>query len=621
VAAAAAVAAALLLGMVGTTIGMLRAEREAAGATAAYEFMNDLFAAASPVTRGGGRDARVADVLDAAADKVGERLRGHPEVEIKARRRLAASYSVLGLDKESAAVLRPALGLARQVHGAEGLVTLQVAAQLVGSLANGRFDLPQAEQLGRESLAAARRTLGEWHEVTRVIRFKLYECCRFQGRLTEAEELLREDLALRGKFGSDTAPAYTVCSLQNLGHLERHKGKLGEAEALAHELAEFRERHPTLPPETNHRPDELRAFVASARDDMEGADAAWANLLAYARHNFGGGHRVVGFWTERHAEVLAARGRFAEALPLRQELLELERSRPANGETVAERTLDVADLMWLTGERAGSDALRRRAAEAGGKPAATWRWRRAVLRPVLGDEAEWVNPSLFVHVWALADKLVADVTAGDDPAEDPAAAGFQLAVWDGAQARAVAGGTLAEARRVGKLPPGVYRMALDLPRRSAARLRGEAWVPLWTWRVERYELDRPDPARWREVRANHQAPRRELAALALGDGWTHYAGPGGQRQNFGIVATAEVDLPAGKYRLSATSDDGVCVGVDGRPLIDAWKPRRAAADEAVVGLEAGRHAWRVEYFNAAGEFKLWLQLAPEGGRTAGGAGG
>jgi len=30
----------------------------------------------------------------------------------------------------------------------------------------------------------------------------------------------------------------------------------------------------------------------------------------------------------------------------------------------------------------------------------------------------------------------------------------------------------------------------------------------------------------------------------------------------------------------------------------------------VVVLDAGRHEWRVEYFNAAGEFKLWLEVAP-----------
>ena len=631
VAAAAAVVAALLLGIGGTAAGMLQArdaqarskaaegqakrdktaaERDAAGAKAAYAFMNDLFALANPNTRGGGRDARVADVLDAAAAKVGERLRGHPDAEIEARRTLAYSYSVLGLDREAAAVLRPALALARQVHGEESPITLGVASQTVNALNMGHVDLAEAERICRNSLAVARRTLGEWHMVTRALRHKLSECHRFQGRLVEAEELLREDVALRAKYPTDSDPIGTVYITENLANMLRWRGSLDEAEAVARELTEFRDRHPSLPAVAYWRPDELAARLAAARDDMDGADAAWAKVLSYARGNLGSGHRVYAWWTERHAEILTARRKFAEALPLRRELLDLEKSaakpRP---DVVAQRSWDVADLLWLTGQHAESEALRRRAEELGDR--VNWRWRRAVLRPVLRGEAEWSNAALFAHARALADKLMVDTSTAVDPVEDPAAARFELAAWDGASVRGVKSGTLTEARRVGDLPPGVYRLTLELPRRSGAPLRGEAWVPLWPWRVERYELDRPDAGRWREVRANHKAPRRELAALALGDGWTLYAGPGGQRQNFGLVATASVDLPAGKYRVAATSDDGVCVFVDDRPLIQAWAPRPATTDEAVVELGPGRHEWRVEYFNAAGEFHLSLELAPE----------
>ena len=62
-----------------------------------------------------------------------------------------------------------------------------------------------------------------------------------------------------------------------------------------------------------------------------------------------------------HAEILTARRKFAEALPLRRELLDLEKSaakpRP---DVVAQRSWDVADLLWLTGQHAESEALRRR---------------------------------------------------------------------------------------------------------------------------------------------------------------------------------------------------------------------------------------------------------------------
>jgi hypothetical protein len=135
--------------------------------------------------------------------------------------------------------------------------------------------------------------------------------------------------------------------------------------------------------------------------------------------------------------------------------------------------------------------------------------------------------------------------------------------------------------------------------------------------VERYALRSADRARWHQVRSNHQARARLLPALSLGSGWTPDAGPGGRNDNFGIVATADVELPAGRYRLSATSDDGVCVFVDDKPVVEAWVQRRAATDSAVIDLTPGRHAWRVEYFNVGGPFGLSLEISPIADAAAG----
>ena len=106
--------------------------------------------------RGGGGGTRGAP-RTRTHPREGERLRGHPDAEIEARRTLAYSYSVLGLDREAAAVLPPALAAARQVHGEESPITLGVASQTVNALNMGHVDLPEAERICRNSLVVAAR--------------------------------------------------------------------------------------------------------------------------------------------------------------------------------------------------------------------------------------------------------------------------------------------------------------------------------------------------------------------------------------------------------------------------------------------------------------------------------
>ncbi|GAA2610891.1 hypothetical protein GCM10010399_47210 [Dactylosporangium fulvum] len=70
--------------------------------------------------------------------------------------------------------------------------------------------------------------------------------------------------------------------------------------------------------------------------------------------------------------------------------------------------------------------------------------------------------------------------------------------------------------------------------------------------------------------------------------------------HFVAVYTRTDVLPAGLYRFSGTSDDGVRVFVDDQPVVDKWREQNEAftADKLVSG---GPHAIRVEYYeNAAG---------------------
>ncbi|MGE3948104.1 MAG: HYR domain-containing protein [Blastocatellales bacterium] len=70
--------------------------------------------------------------------------------------------------------------------------------------------------------------------------------------------------------------------------------------------------------------------------------------------------------------------------------------------------------------------------------------------------------------------------------------------------------------------------------------------------------------------------------------------------NFSVRWTREVDLPAGLYRFTTSTDDGVRLYVDGQLRIDKFIDQAETTYEADVVLTAGKHTIRLEYFENAG---------------------
>ena len=70
--------------------------------------------------------------------------------------------------------------------------------------------------------------------------------------------------------------------------------------------------------------------------------------------------------------------------------------------------------------------------------------------------------------------------------------------------------------------------------------------------------------------------------------------------NFSARWTRYVDLPAGLYRFTATSDDGIRVWVDNELIIDMWGIHPARTTSAEKQLNAGEHWIVVEYYEATG---------------------
>jgi hypothetical protein len=129
--------------------------------------------------------------------------------------------------------------------------------------------------------------------------------------------------------------------------------------------------------------------------------------------------------------------------------------------------------------------------------------------------------------------------------------------------------------------PGVhpYRIELrsaDHRRELAGILVATRWeVTVFPWKID----PREDLDGWRALARGPEALTAHTAHLILPYGW------GGPRQmnlspditargpgsdHFGMIARTRIELPAGRWRFTTLSDDGVRVLVDGRPVIENW---------------------------------------------------
>ncbi len=134
-----------------------------------------------------------------------------------------------------------------------------------------------------------------------------------------------------------------------------------------------------------------------------------------------------------------------------------------------------------------------------------------------------------------------------------------------------------------KAGPGVapYTLALSgdgFARTLTGALVAANWdVVFFAWTPE---LDpRQDYAGWRQLADSPAAVRTTVGALDFSYGWrgpkdlalsdeVTRRGPGGD--HFGMIAHTRLALPAGKWRFTTLSDDGIRVSVNGRKVIENW---------------------------------------------------
>ncbi len=255
-------------------------EKEAEKTNVINEFLRNMFLSPDPDVDG--RDVKVVDVLDKAADRIGRDFTEQPEIEAALRLTIGHTYHLLGLYKAEEPHQKKALEIYERLKGSDHPDTLAAMIALANAYMNqGRLskaedlyrrvretslasfgeehelvlksmqnlglvlkeqgDIAGAEKIQRKLLEIHLRNKGEEHPDTIKVMNNLASALWRLGRLAEAEGLHKKGLAIKRRVLGDEHTS-TIASMFNLAVVLKYQGKLGEAEELQREVLEIQER-------------------------------------------------------------------------------------------------------------------------------------------------------------------------------------------------------------------------------------------------------------------------------------------------------------------------------------------------------------------------------------------
>ncbi|HBL31299.1 MAG TPA: hypothetical protein DD490_31105 [Acidobacteria bacterium] len=355
-ATAAVLLMALSLGVAtaGVAIGLVNARRAADKATAMNRMLDEMLASAAPGARG--RDVKVAEVLDLAADRLDKEPPADPEVEAGLRATLGRTYVALGHLDKAGPQLDRALALNRKELGETHADTLAVRlARARWLFETGRG--PEAEQEARSLLADARAALGAEHPLTRQALGRLATILGEAGRWDEAVGLVRELIAIQTRL-LGAADRETLQADNVLARLLVGQGRFAEAETSARRAYEglrglLGEAHPEALSAMN-----TLAGALFYQDKLTELEELARRGVAIRERTLGKEHPETLDAMNNLAQLLESTGRGAEAEALHRETLEIRR-RVLGPEHP--RALDslygLAQVLRGRGDAAGAEAL------------------------------------------------------------------------------------------------------------------------------------------------------------------------------------------------------------------------------------------------------------------------
>lgn len=395
-----ALAAALLLGMVGTTAGMLRARRaeiaarkEAETAKQVTRFVEDLFKVSDP-NEAKGNTVTAREILDRGAADLASRLDGQPEVKARLLSTVGSVYRNLGLYKEAVPLLEKSLALRIEAHGQEDIEVAQAEYLLAGLLRRmGRY--PEARSLYERSLATRERLLGPEHPDVAGSMGGLANIYYQMGEFVAARPLYEQAAALAEKRLGPEHPDLATY-LANLALLLQVMGEPKAAKPILERALAIEEK--AYGPEDPRVASDLTTLAMILNDigEREEAKARFVRAIAIQERTLGRDHADLGECRNGLATLLAEIGDLEGA---RREFEEAQRimriSLGSDHPSVAMLSDNIATVLRRQGDldgaaRLAEDALKalEKSLGADHPDVATTCVRLAQIRALRGDRAE-----------------------------------------------------------------------------------------------------------------------------------------------------------------------------------------------------------------------------------------
>ncbi len=273
---AAAMVALLLGGIVATSWQAVRATAERDRAEEAREeaegissFLIGMFESARPGEEKGGREVKVADVLDDAAKKLETDLLDQPARRAKLQAAIGGTYSALGLSREALQLKEQALKYHQTHSGPKHPETLNAMRSLASSY-NSVARYEEALALGEEALQLFCEVIGPEHPDTLKMMTTLAFSYEDLGKNEKALLMREKTLELHRKVNGQEHPS-TLSAWHNLVNSYSDLGRHDEVLQMREAILELRRK--VNGPE---HPDTLMAMnnlAVTYRDVGRGEDA------------------------------------------------------------------------------------------------------------------------------------------------------------------------------------------------------------------------------------------------------------------------------------------------------------------------------------------------------------
>jgi serine/threonine-protein kinase len=204
-----------------------QARQEQAKADQLNKFLQSILSAAAPEEKG--KDAKVIEVLNDAAQRVDTEFSNQPELRAQALLTIGQTYSQLGLTGQAEKALREAVKLNSQLYGEENKATVMSMLLLAGTLTD-KAAFGEAETLLTKAIATERKLSPSGTKELAFGLSLLGELCVRRGEDEKAKPFLRESVGLSDKFSgpNNKDSAFILISL---ARAQEFSGDLAGAEA------------------------------------------------------------------------------------------------------------------------------------------------------------------------------------------------------------------------------------------------------------------------------------------------------------------------------------------------------------------------------------------------------